>query len=347
MNIPNHEGRMCDVVVRHLEKWTGESRSDIRHPETEGVGPPVELRLQLGDQNYAIEHTRIEAFDNQIKAGISIREIDNYIKKWFTEPLPGPAYYELQVPLDVCLPAKRKERERLLSSLGDWIQESAHCMQGRNTDLFVPVRSKVWHEDCVTGSLLGAGYEIKLLRSTLWPPAFHTEGRNPGTIVLWYNYLDEGERNNRHFKRLQRAFDKKCPKLKRCKEDGARTVLVLEAVGSLLALTDQIGRHLPALLNEREDAPDDIYLVSPSDSLWWVVPVKHDGDHWPDVGMPPPGQSIYEEGKLPTAGMPKGYRNALGLDDLYVTMPRKWLPKTYDHHELVDMIQRQASPRFA
>ena len=221
---------MCDAVVRHLEKWTGESRSDIRHPETEGVGPPVELSLQLGDQHYAIEHTRIEAFDNQIKAGISIREIDNYIKKWFTEPLPGPAYYELQVPLDVCLPAKRKERERLLSSLGDWIQESAHCMQERNTDLFTPIRSKVWHEDCV------------------------------------------------------------------------------------------IGRHLPALLDGRKDAPDDIYLVSPSDSLWWVLPVKHDDDHWPDMGMPLPGQAIYDEDKLPTAGMPKWYRDALGLDKIILAI---------------------------
>ena len=165
----------CDAVIRHLEKWTGESRADIRHPEKEGVGPPVELRVQLGNQNYAIEHTRIESFDNQIKAGISIREIDNYIKEQFTDPLPGPAYYELQVPMDVCLPGKRKDRERALSALGKWIQESAHRMQGRNTDLFaVPIRSEVWHEDCVTGAPLGDAYEIKLLRSTLWPPALHT-----------------------------------------------------------------------------------------------------------------------------------------------------------------------------
>lgn len=340
---------MCDAVIRHLEKWTGESRSEIRHPETDGVGPPVDLRLQLGNQHYAIEHTRIESFDNQIKAGISIREIDNYIKEQFTNPLPGPAYYELQVPLDVCLPAKRKNR--MLNTLDKWIRESAYCMHGRNTDLFrplfAPMRNEVWHDDCVTGTPLGTAYEIKLMRTKLWPPALHTAGRNPGTIVLWYNYLDEDERNHRHFKRLQRAFEKKCPKLRRCKEDGARTVLVLEAVDSLLTLTDQIGRHLPALLDGRKDGPDDIYLVSPSDSLWWVLPVKHDGDHWPDVRMPLPGQAIHDEDKLPTAGMPKWYRDALGLDDLYTPTPRKWLPGTYDHHELVDMIQRQASPRLA
>ena len=340
MNFPNNEGRGCDAVIRHLEKWTGETRAGIRHPEKEGVGPPVELRLQLGDQHYAIEHTCIESFDNQIKASISIREIKNYIKEAFTDTLPGPVYYELQVPMDVCLPEKKKDRERMFNTLGKWIQESAERMQARNTDLYaVPIRSKVWHEDCVTGTPLGIGYEIKLLRSTLWPPAFHTAGRKPGTIVLWYNHLDENARNDRYYRRLQRAFDKKCPKLKRCKVEGARTVLILEAVDSFMTLNEQLGRYLPALLDGREDAPDDIYLVSPGDSRWWVYPVKHDDDHWPHVGMPPPGQALYEEGKLPTSGMPKQYRDALGLDDLYVTMPRKWYPGTFDQHELDDLTQ--------
>ena len=34
----------CDAVIRHLEKWTGETRTEIRHPETDGVGPPVGIR---------------------------------------------------------------------------------------------------------------------------------------------------------------------------------------------------------------------------------------------------------------------------------------------------------------
>ena len=348
MNILNNEGKACDAAIRHLEKCTGETRAVIRHPETDGVGPPVELRMQLGNQNYAIEHTRVESFDNQIKAGISIREINHYIKEKFTDPLPGPVYYELRVPMDVCLPEKRKERERLLSTLGKWIRESAHCMQGRNTDLFAPIRGQVWHDDCVTGTPLGTAFEIKLVRTKLLPPDIHTAGRKPGTIVLWYNYPDEDERNHRHFRRLQRAFDKKCPKLKRCKVEGARTILVLEAVDSIVTLTDQIGRHLPALLDGRKGAPDDIYLVSPSDSLWWVYPVKHDDDHWPDAGMPPRGQQLVcEEDPLPTAGMPKRYRDALGLNDLYVTMPRKWFPATFDQHELVDVMQHQTSHRIA
>lgn len=58
-------------------------------------------------------------------------------------------------------------------------------------------------------------------------------------------------------------------------------------------------------------------------------------------------QPIYEEGISPTAGMPKGYRDALGLDDLYVTTPRKWCLRTFDRHELDDLTQNQVSKRDA
>ena len=345
MNIPNNEGMACDAVIRHLVKWTGKARAEIRHPESDGVGPPVELRLQLGNQNYAIEHTRVESFDNQIKASISIGELKKFIKERFRDPLPGPVYYELQVPMDVCLPEKRKDRERMLNTLDKWIRESACRLHGRNTDLFrplfAPIRSKVWHDDCVTGTPLGTAYEIKLMRTKLWPPALHTAGRKPGTIVLWYNYLEEDERNDRYFRRLQRAFDKKCPKLKHCKDEGARTVLILEAVDSFMTLNDQIGRYLPALLDGRKEVPDDIYLVDPSGSLWRVYPVKHDDDHWPDVGMPPRGQPLICEEDL--LGIPTWYRNATGLDDLNVIIPRKWFPATFEQHELDDLTRGRVS----
>ena len=62
MNNPDNEGKVCDAVVRFIEKRTGAIRTQIRYPERDGVGPPVELRLKLDAQEYAIEHTQIESF---------------------------------------------------------------------------------------------------------------------------------------------------------------------------------------------------------------------------------------------------------------------------------------------
>ena len=59
MRNKNNEGKVCDAVVRFFEKQTGEIRTHIRHPEIDGLGPPVDLRLKLGAQECAIEHTRI------------------------------------------------------------------------------------------------------------------------------------------------------------------------------------------------------------------------------------------------------------------------------------------------
>lgn len=84
---PDNEGKTCDAVARLLEKWTGETRTDIRHPEKDGDGPPVELRLKLGTQEYAIEHTRIEPFENQIRTHVALKKIN----AWWVSYLRLPA----------------------------------------------------------------------------------------------------------------------------------------------------------------------------------------------------------------------------------------------------------------
>ena len=70
MDMVNNEGKACDAIVRVLEQRTGETRAGLRFPETDGVGPPVEIRLTLGAQEYAIEPTLIEPFEKEIESGI-------------------------------------------------------------------------------------------------------------------------------------------------------------------------------------------------------------------------------------------------------------------------------------
>ena len=50
MNNPDNEGKVCDAVVRFIEKRTGVIRTQVRLPEMDGVGPPVDLRLKLDAQ---------------------------------------------------------------------------------------------------------------------------------------------------------------------------------------------------------------------------------------------------------------------------------------------------------
>ena len=105
-HIPNNEGKACDAVVKVLEKRTGETRTDIRHPGITGVGPPVDLRLNLGDLEYILEQKRIEPFKNQIRTTLVSREISFYLQEHVSGHLPKPMYYILDLPVEVSLPDK-------------------------------------------------------------------------------------------------------------------------------------------------------------------------------------------------------------------------------------------------
>lgn len=332
---PNNEGKACDAVVRFLETLIGETRIDIRHPEKDGVGPPVDLRLKLGTQEYAIEHTRIEPFENQIKTGWVFNQINDYIKRNLLGPLLGSAYYELHIPINVHLPERKKKRGQVLNNLVEWIRTNAQCLYERNSGRTRPAHSSIWADDYIKDTPPGFDCDFELLR---WPDATLIR-RKPGCLVMKFIPPDDNELEDLRIKRLRQAFSKKCPKLKCCKAEGARTVLVLESRDIILTKFDLIGNALPKLLEEYTDAPDEIYLVETAiPNLWCVRPIKRDDDHWPTVGMPRWGQPIYHPDKLPTQGMPKSYRDALGLDKLYTPHPREWVPVTFEEDELNDLM---------
>ena len=100
----------------------------MSRPETDKTVPEdrrVDLLLNLGAQKYAIEHTRIGLSKNEIRNNIRFTRRYDYIKKRISDSLPGPAYYVLEIPVDFRLPPDRKQRERELDELVEWIQLSA------------------------------------------------------------------------------------------------------------------------------------------------------------------------------------------------------------------------------
>ena len=281
MLIPNNEGKVCDAVVRLLEVRTGEMRTALRHPELDGIGPPVDLRLWLGAQEYAIEHTRIESFEGQIETGVAFTKISRHIRRVLSGTLPHPAYYELHVPVSVSLPEKAARRTRAMDSLVEWIRASAHRMDGRNSGKTGAWSSPMRADDRIRETPPEFACEIELLR---WPDAA-LMGRESGDLVA--KLICPGELEELRAERLRRAYSDKCPKLERAKSEGARTVLVLENVDIALASFDLIGNLLPMLLAERRTAPDEIYLAETHTSPWWVWPMKRDGDRWPTAGSRP------------------------------------------------------------
>ena len=328
MLIPNNEGKVCDAVVRLLEKWTDKTRSDVRHPEREPIGPSVDLRLKLGAQEYAIEHTRIEPFQGQIKTGTTFKKINSCIKQRVLGTLPGPAYYELHVPINICLPKKRSKQT--LDNLAEWIQTNAQILHERNLIRSRPILNPRKADDRIQGTPVGFNCAIELLR---WPNAL-VLGRKPGFLAA--KLLSPDDLESQRSERLRQAFEDKCPKLDLCKQDGARTVLVLENIDIALTSFGHIGEHLPMLLAKRTDSPDEIYLVETYTNPWWVYPMKRDDDHWPSVGMLQWDQTMCEADKLHTAGVSEEHHDTFGLDQMDSALPG-WVPAIFDKGELEDL----------
>jgi len=261
----SNEGKACDAIVRFIEQRTGEVRGDVRRPENDQVGPPVDFRMKIGTVEYAIEHTVVEAFEGQISTGVAL-EFFASVKNALCGKLPGSGAYSVHFPTDPRFGESKEKLKCLQESLIKWIRKTAHTLQERESGKRLPP---------ISGRPHGFPYEIGLSYHVIIP------GRRPGSLDLVRSSpISLEQRSSRE---LQRALRKKLPKLHSCKCEGARTVLVLENDDSPLRDANLVGMALVELrenLSSHLSFPDEIYFVKTRSEPWWVWTMKHDDRWW-------------------------------------------------------------------
>ena len=270
-----NEGKACDAVVRCIERRTGGMRTAIRRPETECIGPPVDFRLRLGIRVYAIEHTQIEAIPGLIRAGEGYKQLIEPLIDELSGTLPGPAVYALHFPIDTHLGVKLTDLDRIRQDLITWVRAKAQCLYERNRDRFEREHKSPRYLDSIEAKPPGFHYPVRLCVR----PA--RSGSEQGVLQHARYAPGDEELEARRTDRLREALRRKCPKLRRCKEDGARTILVLESDDIALTNHVLVGECLAALLPERTDLPDEIYLVETEVKSWEVRCMKLDTECWP------------------------------------------------------------------
>ena len=283
-NSRENEGKACDAVVRCIEQRTGETRAEIRRPEMERIGPPVELRLRLGVREYAIEHTQIEATPGFIQAGEKYMQFIRPVIDALSGTLPEPGAFTLHFPIDTNLGVKRPGLARIRRDFIAWIQTKAQCLYKRNRNRLEQERPSPRSLDSVEAKPPGFPYPVRLSMGVA-----HSVSKR-GTLRCGRYALGDEELKARRVERLREALRCKCPKLQGCKEEGARTVLVLESDD--IALTDHVlvGECLAVLLPERTDLPDEIYLVETEVKSWTVHCMKLDTECWPVEHLAEPAE---------------------------------------------------------
>ena len=270
-----NEQAVCERIVTLLEERAGHRRADVRHPEKTGEGPPIDLRLTVEGRIFAIEHTRIEAFRHQIRTDALYVQLIRPVIEALSGELPGAALYELRFPLDSSLGARKAKVEALRNELIEWVRRSARQVHERNADTLRSSRTSSKFVDVVHGRPPGFRYEVQLwVRAAL-------SGAEQGTLSHGRYAPEDNVLEAARESRLRRALEDKCPKLHECREQGARTILVLESDDIALTNHVVVGHALASALEDRTDVPDEIYFVDTGREPWSVHTMKHDDECWP------------------------------------------------------------------
>lgn len=239
-------------------------------PEREGHAAPIEYVCSIGSRLYAFEHTGIEPFPRQIEMQERHRKFFQAVIDHFTGTLSADECFQLRVPVDA---ASRVKNSRIIATvqktLIEWIGRTALTLPIADYGRYVLPIDKV--------ALPGVPFEVSLHRMKALGPMrgrFDVAALVPNEVEL------EAARRER----LDEACAKKFGKLATWKAAcGARTVLILEEADIQLTNDQVVAEALDQAEANRENRPDEVYLVSTcTDDSWWITCLRRDATKWPD-----------------------------------------------------------------
>ncbi|MCC6464264.1 MAG: hypothetical protein IT463_02860 [Planctomycetes bacterium] len=282
-----HTKHICVLCARWIAERKGVSATSYNFPdEVVRSRPAVDFEFSAGDAQHVLEHTVLEPFDGYIELK---RALAADFSAWASamEPkLPKGLCCKLQLPARLQGWGGASAREALEA----WILEVAPEM-GRDLESETSRQrvTRVRAADC------GVPFNVELSgelnpRGSDWKFWFRVTARQSCEDKSCFE------------RRIQRALERKLPKLKSWRGTCKTSVLLLEVPdhtldigpGRMLPSSDIATNLLPPLCTERRDAPDIIVLVDTQDDgngywLWWCL--KWDEQWYEDLE---PGERLGE-----------------------------------------------------
>jgi hypothetical protein len=262
------QNAVCGFVRKIIADRTNEKIEIAARPELDERNIPVVEELwESPTCRYAIEHTRVEAFEGQIANQSRILRWLLPVKMVLAPRLPG--YFILSVR-EVDLAAARFDVDAARLEIARLVVETAGTL---------PVG------------------EVVQLRSKRFPFSLqlYLRHKNGSNLVLYTDI--EGDPELRRLERICRALDDKCPKLAVWARDGRTSVLALESNDIQLSNAFVIADTLKHALRERDDQPDVIVLVETDigEMNGWVL---KEGDRYGKDVPPSVRGYCYSEGQF-------------------------------------------------
>jgi hypothetical protein len=256
-----NEGKACDAVIRHIEAREGSSRQNLRSPEREKDAAPIELTCSIGGRFFAFEHTGIEPFERQIE--LEAKAHFQPLREMYLGKIPEGEVYDLHVPAGATLDLKRAQISATMSALGTWISTQGPRLELAPVGRYVT--PAVRQPDAIVP------FKVTLHRCAL--PGV------PGQLSVVH-------RVDLMNARIERACQKKLPKLAIWKARGSRTVLILEGVDDQLTNPVDVAKLVLHAEKAVGNEADEIYFVFSAIEPWSVWHIRVDTRTFFDLGNP-------------------------------------------------------------
>jgi len=263
-----NEGRVCDAVIRELERQYEVSRQELLPRDND---PAADMRVDatfvLGDRLFALEHTVVEPFEGFLKlnseAPIFVEQLVSAISARL--PLEARNFaFELSIPALALQGKAAGDLDRWAKTLTEWSVSAAEQLLQRTYARRDP---QTWE-----------------VSSTV--PFMVRLRRYPGLLgipfQLVHHVSDDVEVRRRL--RMARVRKDKFPKLYRWKERrGARTILVLEENDFQLTNHWLVEAAFLDVAGSGPAVPDETYLVSTGTPTWFLWPILVNGRNLTDL----------------------------------------------------------------
>lgn len=270
MRVDKNEAELCEAVIRLLEQEIASARHDVRFPELDRIGPPVECRFGLAGERYAIEHTLIEPFADHIRTGSEFNELVRPIEAELNGTMPTPGTYTLLFPVHSTAGRHRRTHAALRDKIIAWAREAGAALRAEAPSR--DDRHRRPHGYSGERTTVIDGLPLRLDRRVHWSES----GRHDG--ALFVSRVIGEDLEAQRLERVRTALDRKLGKLMDCRAEGDKIILVLEFSDIVLTNHILIGEALEIALSGRGDIPDLLLIADTTlPQRWNLFPAVIDG----------------------------------------------------------------------
>ena len=224
---------------RGAEPVTATDQPDV----SERNKPAVEWLFETPTARFAVEHTRIESFQNQIADGKQFALMLEPLESELDGQLP--AFYFLTVSVGEAK-APISQHSAIRAAITTWILSNCETLK---------------EGEGIRGTPEGVSFQVALSRDI---------GRGSGLLIFQGlgNNVAELRRD-----RIGEALNRKCPKLHVEQQTGRLSVLALESDDMPFMQHTTIANAVIEALASRTDSPDMIYWVRTTTWPWmtWLL----------------------------------------------------------------------------